>query len=96
MPQAAEEFAFEPSRARNIMIVAIFCGVILYAMVMLSVGMAVPYPELLAKLDAQRASGGKRCHASDPTPLRFFFHVATPPFCGRFSYNTSIARSCLC
>ena len=31
------------------MVVAIFCGVLLYAMVMLSVGMAVPYPELLAK-----------------------------------------------
>lgn len=55
--QAAEEFAFDPSRARNIMVVAIFCGVLLYAMVMLSVGMAVPYPELLAKLDAQRATG---------------------------------------
>ena len=58
VPQAAEEFAFDPSRARNIMVVAIFCGVLLYAMVMLSVGMAVPYPELLAKLDAQRATGG--------------------------------------
>lgn len=57
VPQAAEEFAFDPSRARNIMVVAIFCGVLLYAMVMLSVGMAVPYPELLAKLDAQRATG---------------------------------------
>ena len=59
VPQAAEEFAFDPSRARNIMVVAIFCGVLLYAMVMLSVGMAVPYPELLAKLDAQRATGGR-------------------------------------
>lgn len=58
VPQAAEEFAFEPSRARNIMIIAIFCGVLLYTMVMLSVGMAIPYPELLAKLNAQRASGG--------------------------------------
>ena len=71
VPQAAEEFAFEPSRARNIMIVAIFCGVILYAMVMLSVGMAVPYPELLAKLDAQRASGGAAWGTGEVATMAF-------------------------
>ncbi len=55
VPQAAEEFSFDPARARNIMIIAIVVGVILYAMVMLAVGMAISYPEMLAKLDAQRA-----------------------------------------
>ena len=53
------------------MIVAIFCGVILYAMVMLSVGMAVPYPELLAKLDAQRASGGAAWGTGEVATMAF-------------------------
>ena len=69
--QAAEEFAFDPSRARNIMVVAIFCGVLLYAMVMLSVGMAVPYPELLAKLDAQRATGGAAWGTGEVATMAF-------------------------
>ena len=71
VPQAAEEFAFDPSRARNIMVVAIFCGVLLYAMVMLSVGMAVPYPELLAKLDAQRATGGAAWGTGEVATMAF-------------------------
>lgn len=71
VPQAAEEFAFDPSRARNIMIIAIFCGVLLYAMVMLSVGMAVPYPELLAKLDAQRATGGAAWGTGEVATMAF-------------------------
>ena len=71
VPQAAEEFAFDPSRARNIMVVAIFCGVLLYAMVMLSVGMAVPDPELLAKLDAQRATGGAAWGTGEVATMAF-------------------------
>ncbi len=58
VPQASEEFAFEPSRCRNIMVVSIFVGMILYAMVMLGVAIAIPYPELLAKMEEMRASGG--------------------------------------
>ena len=50
---------------------AIFCGVLLYAMVMLSVGMAVPYPELLAKLDAQRATGGAAWGTGEVATMAF-------------------------
>ena len=71
VPQAAEEFAFDPSRARNIMIIAIFCGVALYALVMLSVGIAIPYPEMLAKLDAQRLSGGAAWGTGEAATMAF-------------------------
>ena len=40
------------------MVVSIFVGMILYAMVMLGVAIAIPYPELLAKMEEMRASGG--------------------------------------
>lgn len=71
VPQAAEEFAFDPARARNIMLIAIFCGVILYAMVMLSVGLAIPYPDMLALLDAQRTSGGAAWGTGEAAILAF-------------------------
>ncbi|NJB69144.1 amino acid transporter [Desulfobaculum xiamenense] len=58
VPQAAEEFSFDPARARNIMIIAILCGVVLYSLVTLAVGIVIPYPEMLAKMDALRNSGG--------------------------------------
>ena len=71
VPQAAEEFSFDPARARNIMIIAIVVGVILYAMVMLAVGMAISYPEMLAKLDAQRATGGAAWGAGEVATMAF-------------------------
>lgn len=71
VPQAAEEFAFDPARARNIMIVAIVCGVILYSLVMLGVGLAIPYPELLAQMDAMRASGGHAWATGEVAELAF-------------------------
>lgn len=58
VPQASEEFAFAPGRCRNIMVVSIFVGMMLYAMVMLGVALAMPYPELLQKMDEMRAAGG--------------------------------------
>lgn len=58
VPQASEEFAFDPGRCRNIMVVSIFVGMMLYAMVMLGVAIAIPYPELLAKMEEMRNAGG--------------------------------------
>ncbi len=58
VPQASEEFAFDPGRCRNIMVLSIFCGMMLYAMVMLGVAIAMPYPELLQKMDEMRSTGG--------------------------------------
>ncbi|WP_462323940.1 APC family permease [Desulfoplanes sp.] len=58
VPQAAEEFSFKPSKARNLMILAIFCGVILYSLVTLAVSIGIPYPEMLARMDLLRSNGG--------------------------------------
>lgn len=58
VPQASEEFAFDPAKCRNIMVISIFCGMLLYAMVMLGVAIAMPYPELLQKMEEMRAAGG--------------------------------------
>lgn len=71
VPQAAEEFSFEPSRARNIMIIAIICGVILYSLVTLSVGIVIPYPEMLARMDALRASGGTAWATGEAATIAF-------------------------
>jgi amino acid transporter len=49
IPQAAEEFAFTPTKSRNLMISAILCGIVIYAMVTLSVAGIIPYQELLAQ-----------------------------------------------
>ncbi|WP_319466375.1 APC family permease [uncultured Pseudodesulfovibrio sp.] len=71
VPQAAEEFTFEPSRARNIMIIAILCGVVLYSLVTLAVGIAIPYPEMLAKMDAMRAAGGTAWATGEVAAMAF-------------------------
>lgn len=71
VPQAAEEFAFDPARARNIMVIAIFCGVLLYSLVMLGVALAIPYPELLAKMDAMRAAGGHAWATGEVATMAF-------------------------
>lgn len=84
VPQAAEEFAFDPSRARNIMIVAIICGVLLYSMVMLSVGLALPYPEMLAKMDAMRQSGGHAWATGEVATMAFGKFGAVVLACGVF------------
>lgn len=57
VPQAAEEFSFSPQKSRKLMLLAIFWGAILYALVTFSVSIAMPYPELLAKMSALRAQG---------------------------------------
>lgn len=71
VPQAAEEFSFDPARARNIMIFAILCGVLLYSLVTLSVGIVMPYPEMLAKMEALRASGGTAWATGDAATMAF-------------------------
>ena len=71
VPQAAEEFTFDPARARNIMIIAIICGVILYSLVTLAVGIAIPYPEMLAKMDAMRAAGGTAWATGEVAAMAF-------------------------
>ena len=57
VPQAAEEFSFPHSKSRNIMLAAILWGAVLYSLVTLSVALLVPYPEMLARMDALRAQG---------------------------------------
>nr|WP_321256590.1 APC family permease [uncultured Pseudodesulfovibrio sp.] len=71
VPQAAEEFSFDPARARNIMIIAILCGVVLYSLVTLSVAIVLPYPEMLAKMDALRASGGTAWATGEAATMAF-------------------------
>ncbi|WP_290923889.1 APC family permease [Halodesulfovibrio sp.] len=56
IPQAAEEFDFPHEMATKLMITAIMCGVVLYAMVTLAVAGLMPYKELLA-MDVPWATG---------------------------------------
>lgn len=84
VPQAAEEFAFDPARARRIMLIAIIAGVILYSLVMLSVGLVMPYPEMLAKLDAQRLSGGAAWGAGEAATMAFGRFGSVVLACGVF------------
>jgi len=71
VPQSAEEFAFDPSRARNIMFISIFAGMILYSLVMLSTGLVIPYPEMLSKMAEQRASGGTAWATAEAAVMAF-------------------------
>ncbi|NDV18674.1 amino acid permease [Pseudodesulfovibrio sp. JC047] len=81
VPQAAEEFSFDPARARNIMIIAILCGVVLYSLVTLSVAIVIPYPEMLAKMDAIRASGGTAWATGEAATMAFGKFGATVLAC---------------
>lgn len=47
IPQTAEEFTFSPHKARNLMLLSIICGAIIYALVALCVAGLIPYKELL-------------------------------------------------
>ncbi len=47
IPQAAEEFNFSAKKAINLMLLAITCGIIVYAFVTLAVAIVIPYPELI-------------------------------------------------
>lgn len=49
IPQTAEEFKFSPARARDLMLLSIICGAILYTLVTLCVAGYIPYKELLAQ-----------------------------------------------
>lgn len=71
IPQSAEEFAFDPARARNIMFISLFAGMALYSLVMLSVGLAIPYPEMLQKMAGQRAAGGTAWATAEAATMAF-------------------------
>lgn len=71
VPQAAEEFTFDPSSARNLMIMAILFGLVLYALVLLAVAVAIPYPEMLANMDAVRVAGGTAWHTGEVASMAF-------------------------
>ncbi len=47
IPQAAEEFNFTPEKAVKLMLIAITCGIVVYSLVTIAVGIVVPYPELI-------------------------------------------------
>lgn len=47
IPQTAEEFNFSPSKARDLMLLSIVCGAILYTLVTLCVAGYIPYKALL-------------------------------------------------
>ena len=49
IPQTAEEFTFSPSKARDLMLISILVGALLYALMTLAVAGYIPYPELLAR-----------------------------------------------
>lgn len=71
IPQAAEEFSFAPSKARNLMIVAILCGAVLYGLVTFSVATVIPYPEMLAKMQVLRESGQTAWATGEACKLAF-------------------------
>ena len=48
IPQMAEEFSFSPGKARDLMLLSIICGAVIYALVTLCVAGLIPYKELLA------------------------------------------------
>lgn len=45
--QIAEEFKFKPSKAKNLMLLSIFIGAIIYILAILIVALPIPYPQLL-------------------------------------------------
>lgn len=47
IPQTAEEFTFSPHKARDLMLLSIICGAIIYTLVTLCVAGLIPYKELL-------------------------------------------------
>lgn len=49
IPQTAEEFNFSPDKARDLMLLSILCGAILYALVTLCVAGYIPYKDLLSQ-----------------------------------------------
>ena len=49
IPQTAEEFDFPPEKSRRLMINSIVCGATLYALVLISVAIIIPYTDLLGQ-----------------------------------------------
>ena len=49
IPQTAEEFTFSPSKARDLMLISIIVGGILYALVTLAVAGYIPYQTLISQ-----------------------------------------------
>ena len=71
VPQAAEEFSFAPSKARNLMVIAILCGGVLYSLVTFSVSTVIPYPEMLAKMQTLREGGHTAWATGEACKLAF-------------------------
>ena len=49
IPQTAEEFDFPPEKSRGLMLISIICGATLYALVLISVAIIIPYTDLLGQ-----------------------------------------------
>ena len=49
IPQTAEEFDFPPEKSRRLMLNSIICGASLYALVLISVAVIIPYKDLLGQ-----------------------------------------------
>ena len=49
IPQTAEEFDFPPEKSRRLMLNSIICGATLYALVLISVAIIIPYTDLLGQ-----------------------------------------------
>ena len=49
IPQTAEEFDFPPEKSRRLMLNSIICGATLYAWVLISVAIIIPYTDLLGQ-----------------------------------------------
>ena len=60
IPQTAEEFTFSPHKARDLMLLSIICGAIIYALVTLCVAGLIPYKELLAQNHAWATGWGAK------------------------------------
>lgn len=58
VPQSAEEFLFNPNKARNIMILSIISGALLYSLTLLATALPLPYENLLLKMNIEIRNSG--------------------------------------
>lgn len=56
--QSAEEFKFSATKAKRIMLASVIWGAFLYSIVTIGVGIVIPYPEMLAMMEAEKQAGG--------------------------------------
>lgn len=71
VPQAAEEFSFSPKKAQKIMLFAILWGAVLYSLVTISVSVAIPYPEMLVKMNALKETGATAWATGEVSRMAF-------------------------